>query len=68
MPLDNRYRKELINNNSFRYQGHPKDFYLLGVFLLFVLSNHRRKSNEEKFDKIGKDEVDYVENTNFYFR
>lgn len=37
-------------------------------FLLFVLSNHRRKSNEEKFDKIGKDEVDYVENTNFYFR
>ena len=37
------------------------------VFLLSVLSNHRRKSNEEKFDKIGKDEVDYVENTNFYF-
>ena len=41
---------------------------IIEPFSLSVLSNSRRKSNDKNFDKIGKDEVDYVENTNFYFR
>ena len=49
-----------------------KDTQRISIFWVFFCSSYYPTTdgsqNEEKFDKIGKDEVDYVENTNFYFR